>query len=78
MSTPSTPELFTAIRTIMNQARTQLQQTVNHTMVQAYWNIGRLIVEAEQKGKHRAEYGQQQIKILSEQLRPEFGNCRLL
>lgn len=73
MSTPSAPELFTAIRAILDQARTQLQQTVNHTMVQAYWNVGRLIVEDEQKGKHRADYGQQQIKILSEQLRQEFG-----
>lgn len=73
MSTPEIPELLTAIRSILNQARTQLQQTVNYTMVQTYWNVGRLIVEHEQKGKSRANYGQQQIKALSEQLRQEFG-----
>lgn len=43
-------ELLTAIRTILNQARTQLQQTVNHTMVKIYWEVGRLIVEHEQQG----------------------------
>lgn len=73
MSTPEIPELLTEIRSILNQARTQLQQTVNHTMVQTYWNVGRLIVEHEQEGKNRAIYGQQQIKALSEQLRQEFG-----
>ena len=67
------PELLTAIRTVLNQARTQLQNTINHTMVHTYWQVGHLIVEHEQKGKIRANYGQQQIKILSEQLRQEFG-----
>ena len=42
-------------------------------MVHTYWQVGHLIVEHEQKGKIRANYGQQQIKILSEQLRQEFG-----
>lgn len=73
MNTPAMPELLTAIRTILNQARTQLQQTVNHTMVQTYWNVGRLIVEHEQHGESRAAYGQQQIQALSKQLRREFG-----
>ncbi|KTD57882.1 PDDEXK nuclease domain-containing protein [Legionella shakespearei] len=73
MSMPEIPELLIEIRSILNQARTQLQQTVNHTMVQTYWNVGRLIVEHEQKGKSRSDYGQQQIKALSEQLRQEFG-----
>lgn len=73
MSTPAIPELLTAIRGILNQARTQLQQTVNHTMVKTYWQVGHLIVEHEQKGKTKAHYGQQQMKALSEQLRQEFG-----
>ena len=73
MNTPAMPELLTAIRTVLNQARTQLQNTINHTMVHTYWQVGHLIVEHEQKGKIRANYGQQQIKILSEQLRQEFG-----
>lgn len=56
---PELPELLTAIRSILHQARAQLQQIVNHTMVQAYWNVGRLIVEHEQQGKSRADYSQQ-------------------
>ncbi|MGQ3888610.1 PDDEXK nuclease domain-containing protein [Legionella sp. CNM-1927-20] len=66
-------ELLAAIRTTLNEARSQLQTTVNHTMVQAYWNVGRLIIEHEQQGQKRAEYGQQQLKSLSKQLKGEFG-----
>ncbi len=42
-------------------------------MVQAYWHIGRVIVEGEQRGKARAEYGEYLIKELSERLSNEFG-----
>ncbi len=42
-------------------------------MVQAYWNIGRLIVEHEQNGNTRAEYGKQLLQQLSERLSAEFG-----
>lgn len=73
MSMPEMPELLTAIRSILNQARDQLQKTVNHTMVQTYWNVGRLIVDHEQQGEKRAAYGQQQLKLLATQLRAEFG-----
>ncbi len=73
MSLPATSELLTAIRTILNQARIQLQNTVNNTMVQVYWNVGRLIVEHEQLGENRAAYGKQQLKSLSNQLQAEFG-----
>jgi predicted nuclease of restriction endonuclease-like (RecB) superfamily len=73
MSLPATSELLTAIRTILNQARTQLQNTVNNTMVQVYWSVGRLIVEDEQLGENRAAYGKQQLKSLANQLQAEFG-----
>lgn len=66
-------ELLIAIRTVLTQTRTKLQYAVNHTMVQTYWNVGRLIVEHEQKGEKRAGYGQQQLKELAKQLRTEFG-----
>jgi predicted nuclease of restriction endonuclease-like (RecB) superfamily len=65
--------LFSEIRDVLTQARTHLQQTVNHTMVQAYWQVGRLIVEHEQKGEARAAYGTQQLKELAKQLQKEFG-----
>ncbi len=42
-------------------------------MVQAYWNIGRLIVEEEQRGKQRAEYGRYLIKELSIKLTKDYG-----
>ena len=67
------PALLQAIRDVLGQARQYLQQTVNHAMVQAYWQIGRLIVEEEQRGKTRSEYGKQQLKALSQQLTKEFG-----
>lgn len=66
-------ELLSAIRTLLTEARSQLQQTVNHAMVKTYWEIGRLIVEEEQKGEKRAAYGQSQIKSLAQDLRKEFG-----
>jgi predicted nuclease of restriction endonuclease-like (RecB) superfamily len=73
MNAPIATELLSAIRTLLDQARTQLQQTVNHTMVKTYWEVGKLIVEHEQGGQDKAAYGQQQLKQLSKQLQTEFG-----
>jgi hypothetical protein len=42
-------------------------------LVEAYWNIGRLIVEEEQKGKRRAEYGSYLITELASRLSKDFG-----
>lgn len=42
-------------------------------MVQAYWNIGRIIVEEEQKGKTKAYYGKQLIAELAKRLKADFG-----
>jgi hypothetical protein len=68
----STPFL-NSIRQTLTTARSQAQQSVNHIMVQAYWQIGQLIVEEEQKGSERATYGQGLIRALSSQLSSEFG-----
>lgn len=65
--------LYIAIAGVIQQARHQLRQVVNQQMVQAYWHIGRLIVEEEQRGQERAEYGKQQLKRLSERLQADFG-----
>ena len=51
----------------------QVRQTVNTTMVQAYWQIGRLIVENEQGGSARAEYGKRVLPDLAKRLTAEFG-----
>jgi predicted nuclease of restriction endonuclease-like (RecB) superfamily len=70
---PLNSQLLADIRQIIEQARQRLQQTVNSTMVQAYWSVGRLIVEHEQQGRERATYGKQQLQQLSEHLTREFG-----
>ncbi len=61
-------DLTQSIAQIIEQARTQVKQTVNSAMVQCYWNIGRLLVEDEQQGQQRAEYGKYVLKNLSERL----------
>ena len=66
-------QLLSDIRQIIEQARQRVYQTVNSEMVQAYWHIGRLIVEDKQQGQQRAAYGKQQLQQLSEQLTREFG-----
>jgi predicted nuclease of restriction endonuclease-like (RecB) superfamily len=69
----TTPELLGRIRAILSAARNQAMQAVNAAMVHAYWEIGREIVEEEQRGKDRAEFGQQLIAELSRRLTDEFG-----
>jgi predicted nuclease of restriction endonuclease-like (RecB) superfamily len=66
-------ELVTSVRTLLNKSRQQLQQTINTTMVQTYWHVGRIIVEDEQKGNERASYGKQVIQKLADELTFEFG-----
>ena len=61
------------VKALVNKARSQAYAAVNQAMVEAYWNIGRRIVEEEQKGENRAGYGQQLIKQLSAALTSEFG-----
>ncbi|WKN41262.1 PDDEXK nuclease domain-containing protein [Tunicatimonas pelagia] len=61
------------IRSILEQARSKAQQAVNSAMVEAYWLIGKRIVEEEQQGNARAEYGEGIIKELSKALTGEFG-----
>lgn len=58
---PNSPpiDLYQSVRVLLLTAKTQVRQTVNTAMVQTYWHIGRLIVEDEQGGAHRAESGKQ-------------------
>ncbi len=64
---------YQTIREVLEQARSEAYRAVNFTMVQAYWNIGRIIVEEEQKGKTKAGYGEYLLKELSVRLTSEFG-----
>ena len=65
--------VYQQIREVLVQARARAWQAVNAEMVPAYWKVGRLIVEEEQRGKARAEYGKGLIKGLSSRLTVEFG-----
>ena len=58
---------------LLHSARQQVVRQVNLTMVQTYFEIGRMIIEEEQQGKDRAEYGKQLLSGLSKALTDEFG-----
>ena len=66
-------QLIADIRQVLEQSRQHIQQTVNTGMVHAYWHVGRLIVEHEQKGAERADYGKQQLEHLANTLQAEFS-----
>ena len=72
-NTPASGHLFSEIRQILIGARQTAYKAVNFAMVTAYWNIGRLIVEDEQQGSTRAEYGKAVLADLSVRLTEEFG-----
>jgi predicted nuclease of restriction endonuclease-like (RecB) superfamily len=65
--------LFQQVVALLQNARLQVLRTVNSTMTYTYFEIGRMIVEEEQNGKEKAEYGKQILKGLSGQLTKEFG-----
>ena len=75
--TPPTPsdfqQTYERIRAILSEARSRAYRAINTAMVTAYWEIGRAIVEQEQQGQHRAEYGRGLLKELSRRLSAEFG-----
>lgn len=66
-------QLIGSIISIIHDARQSVARSVNSAMVQAYWEIGRLIVEEEQQGEKRAAYGDFLLEELSGQLSKEFG-----
>ncbi len=65
--------LYDLIRRVLLEAQSSVSRAVNTAMVDAYFEIGRLIVEDEQHGHARAEYGEETLKPLSERLTAEFG-----
>ncbi len=65
--------LISTIETLLLDAKSKVVKTVNQTMVFTYWQIGKYIVEYEQKGKERADYGTELLKRLSEDLTKFFG-----
>ena len=66
-------DMIAEIRDIMNSARQSVAVHVNNELINAYWNIGRVIVEHEQENQERAKYGENTLKQLSKALTKEFG-----
>lgn len=66
-------QLYIRVKNIIETARDKVYHTANIEMLNSYWDIGREIIEEEQNGKERAEYGKYIIKNLSERLTKEYG-----
>ena len=56
------------IKRLVEQGRNAAYGAVNAVMIETYWHIGQRIVEQEQNGKERADYGTQLIEMLSQEL----------
>ena len=65
--------LINDIGNILVEARGKICREINSVMVDAYWNIGKYIVEYEQKGEERAEYGSNLLNRLSKDLTRLYG-----
>lgn len=66
-------DIYLAVVHYIRNARENVVKSVNAEQVIAYWHIGKAIVEKEQQGQARADYGKQLIKELSKRLNKEFG-----
>ncbi|MBE9030975.1 DUF1016 family protein [filamentous cyanobacterium LEGE 11480] len=73
MSELATDALYQRIRDILDAAKIGVSRTVNTAQVVSYWLIGREIVEQEQQGQQRADYGESLLKDLSRRLTKDVG-----
>lgn len=64
---------YNSIKQVLETARNNTYRAINFEMVLAYWSIGKIIVEQEQKGKNRADYGKYLINELSKRLTQDYG-----
>lgn len=74
MQTHHSTDIVTDIKQIIEQARKQAYASINTMMIQSNWLVGRRIVEDEQGGVSRAEYGKALLKNLAKELTPIYGN----
>ncbi len=61
------------IKSVLETSRSNVAREVNNELLNAYWNIGRIICEYEQSVPERADYGKQTLKALSKALTQEYG-----
>ena len=75
------------VHKILDDAKNKTYAAANNIMTYAYWNVGKRIIEQEQKGESKARYGSYLVKRLSQELSEEYGigfsvanirNCRQL
>lgn len=66
-------KIIEQIKSLLESARQKVAAEVNSTLIMTYWQIGKIIVEDEQKHESRAEYGKQTLKTLSKVLSEEYG-----
>ena len=71
---PTSDKLLQDIRNIILKGRAAAYMSAESVVIVTYWNIGRRIVEEEQKGSRRAEYGKQLLASLAHELSKEFGS----
>lgn len=65
--------LLEALKQVIILAKRKAYKAVNSTLLESYWNIGRIIIEDEQQGSERAKYGKATLKTVARQLSEEFG-----
>lgn len=73
ITTQNYEKLVSQIGLLLEEGRKKASLAVNSTLIETYWNIGRYIVEYEQKGKERAEYGAELLNNLSKDLTRIYG-----
>lgn len=87
MDTEDELKFYREVHTILDEAKSKTFEAANNIMTYAYWNVGKRIIEQEQKGNRKAKYGSYLIKRLSQELSDEYGtgfsvanirNCRQL
>ena len=87
MDTEDELKFYQEVHAILDEAKSKIYEAANNIMTYAYWNVGKRIIEQEQKGNRKAKYGSYLIKRLSQELSDEYGtgfsvanirNCRQL
>jgi len=73
ISNSSFSTVTTQIRQLIEQSRHQVAQSINISLLNTYWKIGLIIIEEEQTGKERAQYGKQLITHLAKSLSQDIG-----
>ena len=73
-ATVASDRLYRAVRNVIQEAHGVVSRVANWAMVEANWRVGFLIVEDEQKGKRKAEYGKAVLRDLARRLTAEYGS----